>query len=161
MSLSKKLRLYLETSVVSYLTAKPSRDLIVSAHQQITSEWWESAQPHYDVYISSVVLDEASKGDPLAASRRLERIRTFPLLEVKEDIHILAEKYFSEIPLPEKARADAYHLAIAAWHGMDFLVSWNCKHIVNGHIRLLVEEINDRQGIRTPIICTPEELLEE
>ncbi len=86
-----KLRLYLETSVVSYLTARPSRDLIISAHQQITTEWWDSALPHYDVYISPVVLEEASKGDPVAASRRLEIIRTFPMLEIREDIHILAD----------------------------------------------------------------------
>jgi len=151
---------YIETSVISYLTAKPSRDLVIAAHQQITLEWWETAMPNYEVFISPIVLDEASKGDLKAAGLRLEKISTLPLLEVVREVHDLAESYFTRIEIPEKARADAYHIALAAWHGIDYLVSWNCTHIANGRIRMVVEEINSERGIRTPVICTPEELME-
>ncbi len=150
----------METSVISYLTAKPSRDLIVAAHQQITSDWWENALPHYEAFISPIVLDEISRGNADAIQSRLEKIASFPVLEVLSEVRNLADAYFSTLDIPEKARADTYHLAIASWHGMDFLVSWNCSDIVNGRIKMLIEEINARQGIRTPIICTPEELME-
>ena len=151
---------YIETSVISYLTAKPSRDLIVTAHQQITIDWWGNALPNYEAFISPIVLEEISGGDDSAVQSRLEKVSTFPVLEVLPEIRNLADVYFSSLEIPEKARADAYHLAIASWHGVDFLVSWNCTHIVNGRIKMLIEEINARQGIRTPIICTPEELME-
>ena len=151
---------YIETSVISYLTARMSRDLIIVAHQQITHEWWENTLPLCEAYISPIVLEEASKGDSHAAQLRLEKISTFPVLEVVPEVHKLAESFFSKIFIPEKARADSYHLALASWHGIDYLVSWNCTHIVSGRTRMIVEEINSIQGIRTPIICTPEELME-
>ena len=155
-----KPKVYIETSVISYLAAKPSRDLIVAAHQQITIDWWETALPRYDAFVSPIILDEISRGDVNAVQARLEKVSAFPVLEVLPEIRNLADIYFSELDIPEKARADSYHLAIAAWHGIDFMVSWNCTHIVNGRIKMLIEEINARQGIRTPIICTPEELME-
>jgi len=151
---------YIETSVISYHTARPSRDLIVAAHQQITNEWWEVALPHYDAFVYPIVLDEVSRGDINAVQSRLEKVSSFPVLEIVPEIRNLADSYFSALDIPEKARADSYHLAIASWHGMDFLVSWNCTHIVNGRIKMMIEEINAKQGIRTPIICTPEELME-
>ncbi len=151
---------YLETTVVSYLTARPSRDLIATAHQQITRKWWNKALPHYNAFISSLVLEEAANGDSHAAQRRLDKIRHFPTLEIDKEVQDLAMLYFSALQLPEKARADAYHLALATWHGLDFLVSWNCTHITNGHVRLILDKINNQQGMKTPIICTPEELLE-
>ncbi len=155
-----KSSVYIETSVISYLTVKPSRDLIVAAHQQITSDWWETALPHYDAFISPIVLEEISRGDANAVQSRLEKVSAFPVLEILPEVRNLADAYFSALEIPEKARADSYHLAIASWHGIDFLVSWNCTHIVNGRIKMMIEEINARQGIRTPIICTPEELME-
>jgi hypothetical protein len=82
------------------------------------------------------------------------------VLEVVPEVHTLAAAYFAAIPLPDKAQSDAYHLALAAWHGLDYLVSWNCTHIVSGRVRMIVEEVNAQFGIRTPIICTPEELME-
>ncbi len=155
-----KRAVYLETSVISYLTARPSRDLIVAAHQQITRDWWDNELSRYEVLISPLVLEEASKGDPQASQKRLEAIQSFPVVEIDENVRKLADIYFARVRLPEKAKADAYHLALATWHGMDFLLSWNCTHIVNGHVRLILEEINSEQGIRTPVICTPEELME-
>ncbi|MFH1146299.1 MAG: hypothetical protein V1736_01160 [Pseudomonadota bacterium] len=90
----------------------------------------------------------------------MEKISSFAVLEVSSEVRNLADVYFLEVEIPEKARADSYHLALAAWHGIDFLVSWNCAPIVNGRVRKMLEEINHRHGIRTPIICTPEELME-
>ena len=151
---------YIETTVISYVTARPSRDLIIAAHQQITHEWWEMALPNFEVFISPIVLDEISRGDDQAAKLRLQRVSSFPLLEVLPEVRNLAETYFSAIEIPAKARADSYHLALATWHGMDFMVSWNCTHIVSGRVKKIIEEINSTYGIRTPIVCTPEELME-
>ncbi len=151
---------YIETTVISYFASKPSRDLIVAAHQQITTEWWEVALPHYEAFVSPIVLDEISRGDNKAIQSRLEAVASFQILEVVSEIRNLADCYFSALDIPEKARADSYHLAVAAWHGMDFLISWNCTHIVSGKIKMMIEEINAKQEIRTPMICTPEELME-
>jgi len=151
---------YIETSVISYLTARMSRELLVAAHQQITQEWWQNARPQFDCFVSPIVLDEIIKGDPDASASRLDAIASFPLLEIVPEVELLANLYFSAIILPEKARADSYHLAVAAAHGVDYLVSWNCTHIVSGRVRKTIEEINTGQGIRTPILCTPEELME-
>jgi predicted nucleic acid-binding protein len=151
---------YIETSVISYRAARPSRDLLVAAHQQVTHEWWEQVLPQCDPFISPVVVEEIAHGDPDAAQRRQQSIAAFPVLEVVPEVHALAAAYFAAIPLPHKAQADAYHLALAAWHGLDYLVSWNCTHIVSGRVRMVIEEVNAEFGIRTPIICTPEELME-
>lgn len=151
---------YIETTVISYRMARPSRDLIIAAHQQITHEWWEIALPQFDAFISPIVLEEISKGDADAAKLRLDSVTSFQVLEVLSEVRTLADSYFSAIEIPEKARADSYHLAVAAWHGMDFLISWNCSHIVSGRVKRIIEEINSANGIRTPTVCTPEELME-
>ncbi len=151
---------YIETTVVSYLVARPSRDLIVAAHQQITRDWWDASLPQFRAFVSVAVLDEVSRGDEQAATERQQVISGLPVLDVVREVQELAGVYFGAIDIPEKARADSYHLALAAWHGMDFLVSWNCTHIVSGRVRKALEEVNIRRGIRTPIICTPEELME-
>ena len=141
---------YIETTVVSYLTARPSRDLIVAAHQQITSDWWERILPGYEAFVSPIVLEEAAKGNAEAAQRRLDALAHFDVLEVNAEVRKLADVYDDRLPIPAKAFADVYHLALAAWHGMDFLVSWNMTHLVNGNAILLVQEINAGMGIRTP-----------
>jgi predicted nucleic acid-binding protein len=152
---------YVETTVISYLTAKPSRDLIVAAHQQVTREWWEKAQGRFDLYISAVVLDEVTQGNPDAAERRRSIVADMKLLEMLAAVEDLKAEYSEKLPIPDKALADCYHLALASWHGMDYLVSWNMKHIVNGDVILTVQELNAARGIRTPLICTPEELVED
>ncbi|MBI2952003.1 type II toxin-antitoxin system VapC family toxin [bacterium] len=155
-----KQSVYIETTVVSYLTARPSRDLIVAAHQQVTVEWWENVLPLLDPFVSPIVIEEASRGDESAARERLARIEALPVLEVTDEIRDLADRYFERIQIPEKARGDAYHLALATYHGMDFLVSWNFTHILGARVRGALHEINTLRGITTPIICTPEELME-
>lgn len=151
---------YLETTIISYMTARYSRDLIIAAHQQITQEWWELALPKYEAFVSPIVIEEISRGDAQAAQLRLDKITGLTVLEVVPEVRDLANAYFRTIDIPEKARADSYHLALTAWHGLDFLVSWNCTHIVSGRVRMIIEEINAGFGIRTPVICTPEELME-
>jgi len=155
-----KQRVYIETTVVSYLTARRSRDLIIAAHQQVTVEWWEDALPKLEPFISPLVIEEASRGDESASKLRLEKIAEFPVLEITSDVRDLAELYFDKILIPDKARGDAVHLAVATYHGMDFLVSWNFSHILNARVRAIIQEINAFRGISTPIICTPEEIME-
>ena len=156
----EKQSVYIETTVVSYLTANPSRDLVVAAHQQVTVEWWENSLPLFEPFISPVVIEEASRGDKNAAELRLEKILSFSVLEITDEVRELADGYFEKIQIPEKARGDVYHLAVATYHGMDFLVSWNFAHILNARVRGVIQDINTIQGISTPIMCTPEELME-
>lgn len=155
-----KQTVYIETSVLSYLTSRPSRDLLVAAHQQVTTEWWENWLPLFEPFISALVIEEVSRGDEVAARSRLEKITGFPILEITDGVRRLADTYFETIRIPEKARGDAYHLALAAFHGMDFLVTWNFGHILNPRVRTAVQAVNIAQGIITPVLCTPEELME-
>ena len=155
-----KSTLYLETTIPSYLTAKPSRDIIQTARQQITSEWWDKRLNNFDIYISQVVIDEASEGDSIASRKRIEAVKTFPLLEITEKVINLADKIIIEKIIPEKAVRDALHIAVATSHEMSFLLSWNCKHIANAEIiKRLIKTVTD-EGFELPVICTPEELLE-
>ncbi len=155
-----KQSVYIEATVVSYLAARRSRDLVVAAHQQVTEEWWETALPKLEPFISPIVIEEASRGDESASKLRLDKIAEFSVLEITSEVRDLAELYFEKIPIPDKARGDAFHLAVATFHGMDFLVSWNFGHILSARVRAVIQEINTIREISTPIICTPEELME-
>jgi hypothetical protein len=151
---------YIETSIISYLAARPSRDLIVAGHQQITHEWWRTVLPNVQCLISPYVIDEASQGDQQAAQKRLEAVAGFPILTLNEDIKVLALKYQAAAQIPEKAKLDAFHLAIPSWRKVDYLLTWNCKHIANVNVRKIIENINRQLNIHIPIICTPEEFME-
>jgi len=152
--------IYLETTVVSYYTSKPSRDIIVLAHQEITRQWWPMAMKRYSVFISEIVVEEASLGDTEAAKRRLEELKDFPHLELNKKIEEIAQIYMDKLDIPEKSIRDAAHLAVASVHNIDYLVTWNCAHLANGEIIKKLMKINESFGIYTPIICTPEELME-
>jgi predicted nucleic acid-binding protein len=152
---------YLETSVIGYLTSWPSRDLVVAGHQQITHDWWEKRRNHFDVYISQVVLDEVSRGDQVAVRERLEVVRGVPLLDVSDLAAQLSDKIIKALSLPQRAAADAAHIAIAASNGIDFLLTWNCRHIANAELQPLIRSACYSEGLEPPIICTPEELLTE
>jgi hypothetical protein len=152
---------YIETSVVSYLTSKPSRDLIVAAHQQITQEWWENVLlQNFEPCISEVVIEEAGQGDPSAAERRLSKLVGIHIIPTTSETKELATAYLHCLSLPQSAGLDAAHLAIAVLNDVDYLVSWNCKHIANGRVIRLIQEENKNRGLKTPVICTPEELWE-
>jgi len=116
--------------------------------------------PLFEPFVSPLVIEEASRGDETTARLRLEKIAGFSILEINEEVRRLAELYFNSIEIAEKARGDAYHLAVSAYHGMDFLVSWNFGHILNPRVKAVVQQLNTRRGISTPLICTPEELME-
>jgi predicted nucleic acid-binding protein len=146
--------------VISYYTAFRTRDLVMAAHQEITWEWWGTVLPSLDPCVSQIVFDEISRGDVKAAQRRIAVADKFKVLEMTADIASLADLYFKALDIPKKARNDSFHLALAVHHGMDYLVSWNCTHISSGRVRNIVGEINDERGYQTPIICTPEELME-
>jgi predicted nucleic acid-binding protein len=151
---------YIESSVISYYAARRSRDLIIAAHQEITLEWWEKALPSFDAFVSQIVYDEISRGDPESAQKRLEAIQKLNVLEMTVDTAALGKLYYRALNIPEKAINDAFRLALAVYHGMDYIVTWNCTHIAAGRVISIVQNINDEQGYQTPIICTPEELME-
>jgi predicted nucleic acid-binding protein len=152
---------YIESSVVSYLTARPSRDVVALAHQKITRLWWKKCLPQYDVYISEVVLEEVRRGDPEAAVDRAKAVLDFPLLPIIPGVEALAAVYARELQYPEHSLRDALHIALASVHGVDYLVTWNCTHIANAHVRPRLAAINTNEGVPIPVICTPEELLDD
>ena len=157
----EKSSVYLETSFVSYLTAKPSRDLIVAAHQSITSDWWENQRQSFELFISQVVIDEAKLGDPQAAAKRLAALEGITHLDVSEEIITFANHLIDFKAIPKNEVRDAYHLSVACIHGVNYSLTWNCKHLVNAEKREEIEQAGTQFGYRTPIICTPEELLGE
>lgn len=154
-----KQTIYVETSIISYLAAQPSRDLITSAHQQITHEWWQKRRSAFDLFISQLVLDEVAAGNKDAADRRSALAAGLPLLDITETVTAFAVFLAQAVALPRRAQADALHIAIAACHGMDYLLTWNCAHIANAELRPLVEQACIKQGYIPPIMCTPEELM--
>lgn len=149
---------YLETSVISYLTARPSRDLIVAAHQQITHEWWEDDRVGFDLYISLFVQQEAAGGDPQAAQKRFQVVSGLALLDVTDEVGELAAIIMAQTGLPTKAGVDALHMAVAAVNNIDYLLTWNCKHIANAALRPQIEAVCRAGGYKPPVLCTPEEL---
>jgi len=144
---------------MSYLTARPTRDLLASARQQMTLEWWDKRRVRFDVYISPLVDQESRRGDPDAARRRVEALGDLPTLEIVEDAYELAAALIAEGALPPKAEDDATHIALAAVHGMDYLLTWNCGHIDNAETKPIIRSICAAHGYSCPEICTPEELM--
>lgn len=155
-----KRRIYLETSVVSYLTARPSSDVIRSACQQITQSWWASGRTAVLSYISPYVKEEAGAGDPTAAEERIEALRTIPVLPIPDDIPHLAEFLLLGGGLPPKARIDVLHIACAAYHEMDVLLTWNCTHIANPVQLPVMRGLCAAKGYKLPELVTPFELME-
>ena len=156
-----KSRLYLETTIPSYLTSRPSRDLIIAGHQALTREWWTTRRDDFQLFISQLVVDEAGAGDPQAARERMEVLQDLPLLDITPEVAELASRILGSGKIPRKAATDAAHIAIAALHGKDFLVTWNCAHIANAANAKPLAIICREYGCECPVICTPEELLGE
>ncbi len=152
---------YLETTIISYLTAWRSQQTVMAGRQDETRNWWDNHRSRYELFTSQLVLEEAARGDPAAAKRRLEILNGIPVLAQSEETDSLAEKLKIGISLPSKAEYDAYHIAVAAVHGMDYLLTWNCRHIANVKHRLTIESICRSAGFEPPLICTPSELMED
>jgi len=156
-----KPKVYIETTIVSYLTAWRSQQLVMAANQETTRGWWDDERYNFDLYISEAVIQEASAGDATAAQRRLEVIQELPELPITDDVRQLAKALIENTPLPEKARVDAIHIATATVNGMDYLLTWNCRHIANATLRNAMGAVCQSAGYEMPVICTPVELLAE
>lgn len=152
-------RLYIETTIPSYLTARRSRDLRLAAHQEVTEEWWSDHRHEYDLYISDLVLDEAGDGDAEFASARVASLAGIQILDVTEEVDELAGRLLAGGLIPAKAVQDAFHVAVSAVHEMDFLLTWNCTHINNVNIIRRMERICAEAGFACPVICSPDDLL--
>jgi hypothetical protein len=153
-------RVYIETTVVSYLTARPNRDVVIAGHQQITHEWWDTRRTSYELCVSQLVLEEAGVGDAVAAQERLLVLQPMLVLETTAEAVELAKDLLRAGALPAKAANDALHIAITATKTVPYLLTWNCRHLANAAMRPVIEKVCSAKGIRAPIICTPEELLE-
>jgi hypothetical protein len=152
---------YLETSIFGYLTGRPSRDLLVSARQQITERWWHDHRQRFELFVSPVVEREAGRGDSEAAQRRLLAMDEIPQLAVNAAVERLAEQFIRDGALPEVAAEDAIHIALAAVHRIDYLLTWNCRHIDNAEKKPAIRAVCAIVGYPCPEICTPEELMGE
>jgi hypothetical protein len=155
-----KQTLYVETTIVSYLTARPKPDVMRLSHEMLTRQWWTSERVRFDLYISQLVIEEASGGDKAAAAARLKVLKDIPLLAITAEMYELAARLTRTLALPARARADAVHVAIAAVHGMSFLLTWNCRHLANAALADRIYRTCDGYGIVAPRIVTPEQLME-
>jgi predicted nucleic acid-binding protein len=152
-------RVYIETTIVSYLIARPSRDVVIAGHQQVTHEWWDIRRANYELCLSQLVLDEAGAGDAQAAQERLLVLQPLLVLETTTEALDLAKQLLQAGALPAKAANDALHIAVAATQAIHFLLTWNCRHLANAAMRPVIETVCQARGFKAPIICTPEELL--
>lgn len=157
---TKKPTVYLETTVISYAVGRLSSNFENERKQKITRQWWKSTLPHFDAVLSTYVAEEIFEGDHRLSTARTKLTNSFRLLLGNDDIIDLADEYQRKAKIPDKARLDAFHIACATLYEIDYLVTWNCTHINNGFVRKIIETINGDKGLKTPIICTPEELTE-
>jgi hypothetical protein len=151
---------YVETTIPSYLAASPSRDLIVAGQQQLTYTWWQTAKERFELFTSEAVLQEIRAGDPDAAAKRIKLVEGLTILDVTNEVDSLTEIYQRQLNLPQRARMDIVHIAVAVVYELDYVVTWNCKHIANGQILSQLMKVNASLGRFTPLLYTPTELSE-
>ncbi|MES9858775.1 MAG: type II toxin-antitoxin system VapC family toxin [Sedimenticola sp.] len=149
---------YIESSVISYLTARPNRDVVISARQAITEIWWREQRTEYDLYISVLVQQEIGRGDVEAATMRLNAVKNIKLLATTPEAQILAEDLVAQSAVPANSEEDALHIGLAAAAGIDFLLTWNFKHINNAHTKTEITAVVEAHGFICPMLCSPEEL---
>jgi len=155
----EKKTVYIETSIISYLTARPSSDLLAAAWQKATMDWWETQRRRFSIYISDIVAKEAGRGDSQAAARRIKALEGIPLLDIDISVISLSRTLIREDALPEKAIDDSLHIAVSAVHGIDYLLTWNYRHIDNAELKPIIRNICAANGYECPEICTPHELM--
>jgi hypothetical protein len=155
-----KSKVYIESSVISYLTARPSNDLVKAARQNITEVWWSEHLPHFSVYVSELVEQEIAQGNLEAAARRLAITANIKNLSISEEAQVIAEQLISALAVPAKSEEDALHIGIAAANGIDFLLTWNFKHINNASTKTVIRRVIEGLGYQCPELCSPEELRE-
>ncbi|MDQ7823966.1 MAG: type II toxin-antitoxin system VapC family toxin [Candidatus Eremiobacteraeota bacterium] len=151
--------LYLETTIISYLGGRISRDVVVLAHQELTLQWWHQQRGNFDMYTSEIVFNEAQHGDKEAAGKRVALLAGIPVLAYTPDVERLARRYYEELSFPEKALADSFHLAFAIHYSLDYLLTWNCRHLANEILQRRLVKLNESLQLATPLIVTPEELI--
>lgn len=152
---------YIESSVISYIVARPSRDIVTSARQNITMEWWEEYKKSFHIFISELVLEEIGSGDQDAARERLTLVEDVPVLEATENAVKLAKALIAKNAIPESSPEDALHIGIAAAQKTDFLLTWNFKHINNANTRDKISRVVAGLDYICPVLCSPEELINE
>jgi hypothetical protein len=155
------MRVYIESTIPSYVVARPARDLLQAARQQLAKDWWDLKRHEHELFISQVVLDEIASGEREMAQRRLALVASLTMLDLSTDAETLAESILRSGLLPAKADGDAAHIALATVHEMDILLTWNCRHIANAAIVGPLRRLVEGQGYTLPEIYTPEELLGE
>ncbi|TWU28114.1 type II toxin-antitoxin system VapC family toxin [Bythopirellula polymerisocia] len=153
-----KSQVYIETTIISYLTAWRSPQLVMAAHQQATREWWDNERQNFELFVSEAVLEEASAGDNEAAQKRMDIAREILELQITDEIRDLAKALLKHGMLPEKAAIDALHIATATLNGMEYLLTWNCRHIANATLQKSMREVCESADLILPILCTPLEL---
>ncbi len=156
-----KPKVYIETTVINYLTSRPSRDLRMAAHQQSTQDWWHDRRGSFELFASQLVIQEASRGNKEAAKSRLGHLIKIALLDTTDEASALAEMLVENKLIPPNVIEDAVHIAVATTNAMDYLLTWNLKHIANATLRGKIEALCRAEGYEPPVICTPEELMEE
>jgi len=150
---------YLETSVFGYLASRISADLVTAGNQQLTRDWWENHRQRFELFVSQAVISECLAGDSEAAGERDVFLKDLPVLDIDDVSRDLAANILDGVPLPKNADVDALHIALAAINGMDYLLTWNCKHIANPSLRRIIEEVLLAANVAPPVICTPQELI--
>ena len=152
---------YLETSIIGYLASRLSRDLLTAAHQQLTQEWWDTRRQEFELYVSELVIQEVGTGDSNEARRRLTCLEGISQLELNDISRELARDLVDRHAIPPEAVEDALHIAVAAVHGVEYLLTWNYAHIANAQRREAIEQICRDNGYEPPLICTLAELMGE
>ena len=149
---------YIESSVISYLTARPSRDVVTAARQAITLDWWQNQRHKYEVYISALVEQDISSGDPIAAEQRIQTVSSISSVAISPEAQAIAASLIASKAVPSNCVEDAMHIAIAAAQGTEYLLTWNFKHINNAETKSLIAKVIEASGYICPILCSPEEL---
>jgi predicted nucleic acid-binding protein len=152
-------KVYIETTIVSYYTGRPSRDLVIAGRQEVTRETWELIAGTFDRYISELVLNEISQGDPQYAQRRLASIVGIPVLGITDEAIRLAGHLVKCNAIAKDFPEDALHIALSAANGVDFLLTWNFSHINNAQMKYRITKVVEEHGLMCPVICTPDELI--
>jgi hypothetical protein len=154
-------RIYIESTIPSYVVARPARDLLQAAHQEITKRWWESERLKHDIFISPLVLKEIRDGEAEMAEARMNLVSNLENLTVPTKVGELAELFIQKGVLPSGALTDATHIALSAVHKMHILLTWNCRHIANASIQFRLRRLAESRGFSLPLLCTPQEMLDE
>jgi hypothetical protein len=154
----QNMRIYSESTIPSYVVARPARDLLQAARQQLTKDWWDFNSENHELFTSQIVLDEIAEGEAAMARQRLELVAELKLLDLTDEARMFTKEILASGLLPVEADRDAAHIALATVHEMEILLSWNCRHIANAAIQTRLRRLAEKNDFALPVLCTPEEL---